>query len=153
MVKLPPVVVNLIVYLIKWMHSNTNSRNISKSVAVHNVVQLMSHTTTFDCSAAQQHLEYSPVVSLDVSFLILYCVNFLNSKFFPKCLFGSYRFLLIVNVQEGITSTIESFSHLAKGSASTIYDVLNEQSKMEELLGGGEGTWQYPYIFINSLKR
>ncbi|XP_023735332.1 3beta-hydroxysteroid-dehydrogenase/decarboxylase [Lactuca sativa] len=104
MVKLPPVVVNLIVYLIKWMHSNTNSRNISKSVSVHNVVQLMSHTTTFDCSAAQQHLEYSPVVSLD----------------------------------EGITSTIESFSHLAKGSASTIYDVLNEQSKMEELLGGGE---------------
>ncbi|CAI9277437.1 unnamed protein product [Lactuca saligna] len=81
MVKLPPVVVNLIVYLIKWMHSNTNSRNIT-----------------------QQHLEYSPVISLD----------------------------------EGITSTIESFSHLAKGSASTIYDVLNEQSKMEELLGGGE---------------
>lgn len=104
MVKLPPLVVSWIVYLIKWMHSKPNSRNMSNSVSVHNVVQLMSHTTTYDCSAAQQYIEYSPVVSLD----------------------------------EGIASTIDSFSHLSKGSASTIYDVLNEQSKMEELLGGGE---------------
>ncbi|KAI3700302.1 hypothetical protein L2E82_44928 [Cichorium intybus] len=101
-VKLPPMVVNFIVYLIKWMHSNPNSKNLSHSVSI--VVQLMSRTTTYDCSSAQQHLQYSPVVSVD----------------------------------EGVTSTIESFSHLAKGSASTIYDVLNEHSKMEELLGGGE---------------
>lgn len=101
-VKLPPVVVYLIVYVIKWMHSKSNSNKVNNSVS--NVVQLMSHTTIYDCSSAQQHLEYSPVVSLD----------------------------------EGVMSTIESFSHLAKGSATTIYDVLNEQSKMEELLGGGE---------------
>ncbi|KAI3828960.1 hypothetical protein L1987_03072 [Smallanthus sonchifolius] len=103
MVKFPAVVVRLIVYLIKWMHSKTNSRNNSNS-SVHNIVQLMSHTATFDCSAAQHHIEYSPVVSLD----------------------------------EGITSTIESFSHLAKDSSSVILDELYEQSKMEQLLGGGE---------------
>ena len=31
-------------------------------------------------------------------------------------------------------STIESFPHLAKGSVYTIYDVLNEQSKLEGFL-------------------
>ncbi|PWA81927.1 3-beta hydroxysteroid dehydrogenase/isomerase family protein [Artemisia annua] len=64
MVKLPAVVVSLIVYLIKWMHLKTNSRNICSSVSVHNIVQLMSQTTTYDSSAAQQHIEYSPVVSM-----------------------------------------------------------------------------------------
>ncbi|KAL4591179.1 hypothetical protein LXL04_004130 [Taraxacum kok-saghyz] len=54
----------------------------------------MSHTTTYDCYAAQQHLQYSPVVPLD----------------------------------EGMRSTIESFPHLAKGSAYTIYDINNIQS-------------------------
>nr|GEX06443.1 3-beta hydroxysteroid dehydrogenase/isomerase [Tanacetum cinerariifolium] len=63
-IKLPAVVVQLVVSLIKWMHSNTNSRDL-KHVSVHNVVQLMSHTRTYNCSAAEQHIEYSPVVSLD----------------------------------------------------------------------------------------
>lgn len=104
MVKLPAMVVRLIVYLIKWMHSKTYSRNISNSASVRHIVQLMSHTTTFDCSAAQQHIEYLPVVSLD----------------------------------QGVTSTIESFSHLAKDKSSISLDELYEQSKMEQLLGGGE---------------
>ncbi|KAL8238707.1 hypothetical protein R6Q59_015274 [Mikania micrantha] len=103
MVKLPAVVVRLIVNLIKWMHSKTNFRNNS-NYSVHNIVQLMSYTTTYDCSAAQHHIEYSPVVLMD----------------------------------EGITSTIESFSHLAKGSSSVNLDKLYEQSKMEQLLGDGE---------------
>ncbi|XP_076914455.1 3beta-hydroxysteroid-dehydrogenase/decarboxylase-like [Bidens hawaiensis] len=100
MVKLPDVVVKLIVSFIKLMHLKTNPRNISNS-SVRNIVQIMSHTTTYDCSAAQQHIEYSPVVSLD----------------------------------EGIQATIESFSHLAKDPSSLILD---EQSKIEQLLGGGE---------------
>ncbi|KVH87769.1 Reticulon, partial [Cynara cardunculus var. scolymus] len=104
MVKLPAMIVRLIVYLIKWMHSQTYSRNISNSASVHNIVQLMSHTTTYDCSAAQQHIEYLPVVSLD----------------------------------QGVRSTIESFSHLAKEKFSISLDELYEQSKMEQLLGGGE---------------
>ncbi|KAF5775091.1 putative 3-beta-hydroxysteroid-4-alpha-carboxylate 3-dehydrogenase (decarboxylating) [Helianthus annuus] len=102
MVKIPDVVVRLMVYLIKVMHLKTNSRHNSNS-SVHNIVRLMSHTTTYDCSAAQHHLEYSPVVSLD----------------------------------EGITSTIESFSHLAKDS-SVILDEFYEQSKIAQLLGGGD---------------
>ncbi|KAK9068067.1 hypothetical protein SSX86_012178 [Deinandra increscens subsp. villosa] len=103
MVKLPAVVIRLIVYVIKWMHSKTYSRNNSNP-SVYNIVQLMSHSTIYDCSAAQHHIEYSPVVSLD----------------------------------EGMTSTIESFSHLAKDSSSVILDELYEQSKMQQLLGGGE---------------
>nr|XP_043628607.1 3beta-hydroxysteroid-dehydrogenase/decarboxylase-like [Erigeron canadensis] len=103
-VKLPAVVVRLIVNLIKWMYSKTNARNISSSVSVHNIVQLMSHTTTFDCSAAQQQIDYSPAVSLE----------------------------------EGAVATIESFTHLAKDSSSTVLGELYEQSKMEQLLGGGE---------------
>ncbi|PWA64674.1 3-beta hydroxysteroid dehydrogenase/isomerase [Artemisia annua] len=63
-IKLPAVVIQLIVSLIKWMHSNMNSRDL-KHVSVHNIVQLMSNTRTYNCSAAEQHIEYSPVVSLD----------------------------------------------------------------------------------------
>ncbi|GKB83140.1 3-beta hydroxysteroid dehydrogenase/isomerase, partial [Tanacetum coccineum] len=104
MVKLPAVVVRLIVYLIKWMHSKTNSRNICSSVSVHSIVQLMSQTATYDCSAAEQHIEYSPVVSMN----------------------------------DGVTSTIEASSHLAKDSSSILLDQLYEQSKIQQLLGGGE---------------
>ncbi|XP_071730862.1 3beta-hydroxysteroid-dehydrogenase/decarboxylase-like [Rutidosis leptorrhynchoides] len=103
-VKLPAVVVRLIIYLIKWMHSQANSRNFSNCSSVHNIVQLMSRTMTYDCSVAQAHIEYSPVISMD----------------------------------EGVSSTIESFSHLAKDSSSVILDELYERSKMEQLLGGGE---------------
>lgn len=63
-IKLPAVVIQLIVSLIKWMHSNMNSRDL-KHVSVHTIVQLMSNTRTYNCSAAEQHIEYSPVVSLD----------------------------------------------------------------------------------------
>lgn len=63
-IKLPAVVVQTIVYVIKWMHSNMNSRD-PKHVSVHNVVQLMSRTRTYNCSAAERHIEYSPIVSLD----------------------------------------------------------------------------------------
>lgn len=42
-------------------------------------------------------------------------------------------------MQEGISSTIESFSHLAKDAPLAHYSDLNEQSKVEKLLGGGKG--------------
>ncbi|KVI08200.1 3beta-hydroxysteroid-dehydrogenase/decarboxylase-like isoform X1 [Cynara cardunculus var. scolymus] len=102
-IKLPAVVVRLIVFLIKWMHSNMNFRDL-KHVSVHNVIQLMSHTRTYNCSAAERHIEYSPIVSLD----------------------------------DGITLTVKSFTHLAKDLPSTRLGDLIEQSKMEELLGSGE---------------
>ncbi|CAI9265681.1 unnamed protein product [Lactuca saligna] len=102
-IKLPGVVVRMIVFLIKWMHSNMNSRNL-KNVSVYNTVQLMSHTTTYNCSAAERHIDYSPIVSLD----------------------------------DGIALTVKSFSHLAKDLPSTRLGDLIEQSKVEELLGGGQ---------------
>ncbi|XP_071707128.1 3beta-hydroxysteroid-dehydrogenase/decarboxylase-like [Rutidosis leptorrhynchoides] len=102
-IKLPGVVSQSIVFLIKWMHSNMNSRDL-KNASVQNIVQLMSHTRTYNCSAAERHIEYSPVVSLD----------------------------------DGITLTVKSFTHLAKDYPSTRPGDLIEQSKVEELLGSGE---------------
>ncbi|CAH1436165.1 unnamed protein product [Lactuca virosa] len=71
---------------------------------VYNTVQLMSHTTTYNCSAAERYIDYSPIVSLD----------------------------------DGIALTVKSFSHLAKDLPSTRLGDLIEQSKVEELLGGGQ---------------
>nr|XP_043635102.1 3beta-hydroxysteroid-dehydrogenase/decarboxylase-like [Erigeron canadensis] len=103
LVKLPAVVVSSIVYLIKWMHSNMNSVDI-KNVPVHNILQLMLHTRTYNCSAAERHIEYSPIVSLD----------------------------------DGITLTVKSFTHLAKELPCTVPEDLIEQSNIEKLLGSGE---------------
>ncbi|XP_034198922.1 3beta-hydroxysteroid-dehydrogenase/decarboxylase isoform X3 [Prunus dulcis] len=44
----------------------------------------------------------------------------------------------VVSLEEGVTLTIESFSHLAKYSSFTSYSDFNEQSKVEKLLGSGE---------------
>ncbi|KAH9727484.1 3beta-hydroxysteroid-dehydrogenase/decarboxylase isoform 3 [Citrus sinensis] len=63
-----------------------------------------SRTRTFDCIAAQKHIGYSPVVSLE----------------------------------EGVSSTIQSFSHLARDSSLAYSRDFNEQSKVEKLLGGGK---------------
>ncbi|KAJ0093047.1 hypothetical protein Patl1_26466 [Pistacia atlantica] len=41
-------------------------------------------------------------------------------------------------MQEGVSSTIESFSHLAKDSPLAHYSDLNEQSKVEKLPGSGK---------------
>ncbi|KAK3204383.1 hypothetical protein Dsin_018429 [Dipteronia sinensis] len=44
----------------------------------------------------------------------------------------------IVSLEEGVSSTIEAFSHLAGASSLTHYCKFNEQSKVEKLLGGGK---------------
>ncbi|KAI3804676.1 hypothetical protein L1987_26400 [Smallanthus sonchifolius] len=44
-----------------------NSRDL-KHVSVHNTVQILSHTTTYNCFAAERHIQYPPIVSLGVSF-------------------------------------------------------------------------------------
>ncbi|KAI3797974.1 hypothetical protein L1987_33239 [Smallanthus sonchifolius] len=102
-IKLPAVVVRCIVFLIKWMDLNINSRDL-KHVSVHNTIQLMSRTRTYNCSAAERHIQYLPIVSLD----------------------------------DGITLTVKSFTHLAKDLPYTRLGDLVEQSKIEELLGSGE---------------
>ncbi|KAK9062649.1 hypothetical protein SSX86_019837 [Deinandra increscens subsp. villosa] len=103
MIRLPAVVVQCIVFLIKWMHLNIHSRDL-KHLAVRNTIHLMSHTRTYNCSAAERHIHYSPIVSLD----------------------------------DGITLTVKSFTHLAKDLPSTRLEDLTEQSKVEEFLGSGE---------------
>lgn len=57
---------------------------------------------------------------------------------------GNFKILslllcLLIAVQEGVTLTIESLSHLTKDSCLEKYIDCNEQSKAEKLLGSGEG--------------
>ncbi|KAA8531429.1 hypothetical protein F0562_006218 [Nyssa sinensis] len=65
MIKLPACVVWYIVSLAKWMCAKMDSRIFNSSGYVHNIVQLASCTRTFNCSAAQKDIGYSPVVSLE----------------------------------------------------------------------------------------
>lgn len=49
-------------------------------------------------------------------------------------------------MQDGIALTVKSFSHLAKDLPSTRLGDLIEQSKVEELLGGGQGKQSNNYL-------
>ncbi|XP_022761619.1 3beta-hydroxysteroid-dehydrogenase/decarboxylase isoform X2 [Durio zibethinus] len=100
-IKVPTWMVSYILSLRQCINDKLRFRKYS--VSPHYILQLASHTRTFDCSAAQKHLGYSPVVSLE----------------------------------DGVKSTIESFSHLAKDSSFMTYSNFNEQSKAEKLLGSG----------------
>ncbi|XVF65627.1 hypothetical protein PTKIN_Ptkin09bG0264200 [Pterospermum kingtungense] len=102
-IKVPAWMVSYIFSLRQCIHDKLHIRVDKFSMSPHYIVQLASRTRTFDCSAAQKHLGYSPIVSLD----------------------------------DGIKSTIESFSHLAKDSSFMSYSNFNEQSKAEKLLGSG----------------
>ncbi|KAK9200896.1 hypothetical protein WN944_016095 [Citrus x changshan-huyou] len=44
----------------------------------------------------------------------------------------------VVSLEEGVSSTIQSFSHLARDSSLAYSRDFNEQSKVEKLLGGGK---------------
>lgn len=68
MIKLPARIFWYIVLLVKWMDSKMGSTKLDNSVPIYNIVQLASCSRTFNCSAAQKHIGYSPVVSLEVSF-------------------------------------------------------------------------------------
>ncbi|KAH9727482.1 3beta-hydroxysteroid-dehydrogenase/decarboxylase isoform 3 [Citrus sinensis] len=103
-IKLPTGVVWYIILLVKWIHEKLGLRTYNHSLSACYIVQLASRTRTFDCIAAQKHIGYSPVVSLE----------------------------------EGVSSTIQSFSHLARDSSLAYSRDFNEQSKVEKLLGGGK---------------
>ncbi|XVF29408.1 hypothetical protein REPUB_Repub15cG0118600 [Reevesia pubescens] len=100
-IKVPSWMVSYILSLHQCIHDKLRFGMHKYSLPPHYIVQLASHSRTFDCSAAQKHLGYSPVVSL----------------------------------QDGVQSTIESFSHLAKDSSFMRYCDFNGQSKAEKLLG------------------
>ncbi|XP_052207063.1 3beta-hydroxysteroid-dehydrogenase/decarboxylase [Diospyros lotus] len=66
MIKIPSRLVWYVVLFIKWMDARMDSRRLFKKYPlVHKFVQLALRTRTFNCSAAQAHLGYSPVVSLE----------------------------------------------------------------------------------------
>lgn len=66
-IKIPAGMVLCILSFVKAMHEKLGSRH-KVSLSAHYVVQLASRTRTFNCTAAQKLVGYSPVVSLDVRF-------------------------------------------------------------------------------------
>lgn len=46
------------------------------------------------------------------------------------------------NIQQGVTLTTQSFSHLARDSFVMAHRDIDEQSRMDKLLGGGTG-WKF----------
>jgi sterol-4alpha-carboxylate 3-dehydrogenase (decarboxylating) len=55
---------------------------------------------------------------------------------------------VLVNKQDGIRLTIESFSHLAKDSSFGRFLNFEDQSKAEKLLGSGEGWDFFCYVKV-----
>ncbi|TYH81882.1 hypothetical protein E1A91_D02G015800v1 [Gossypium mustelinum] len=102
-IKVPTWMVSYVVILSQYIHDKLGYRMYKYSVSPHYIVQLASRNRTFDCSAAQKHLGYSLVVSLE----------------------------------DGIKSTVASFSHLSKYSSFMRFGNFDEQSKAEKLLGSG----------------
>ncbi|KAJ1410490.1 Reticulon [Sesbania bispinosa] len=102
-IKLPANLVQYILSVLKWLHEKLGPRHFSYPLLVH-FFQLASHTRTFNYTAAQKDIGYSPIVSLE----------------------------------EGVTLTIESFSHLARDSSFSGCCGSSEQSKADKLLGGGK---------------
>ncbi|GMI90079.1 reticulon 20 [Hibiscus trionum] len=100
-IKVPTWMVAYILSLLQHIHEKSHFK-INK-YSPHYIIQLASRTRTFDCSAAQKHLGYSPVIYLE----------------------------------DGVKSTIASFSHLAKGSLFMRHKNFKEQSKAMKLLGSG----------------
>ncbi|KAG8369477.1 hypothetical protein BUALT_Bualt14G0017800 [Buddleja alternifolia] len=64
-ISLPAWVVHCVLFLIKLLHVKSDSRKVDPCVSVYNVAALASRTRTFSCSAAQEHIKYSPVVSME----------------------------------------------------------------------------------------
>ncbi|WRX19977.1 3-beta hydroxysteroid dehydrogenase/isomerase - like 1 [Theobroma cacao] len=111
-IKIPTWMVSYSLSLQQCIYDKLHFRMYNYSVSPHYFVQLASRTRTFDCSAAQKHLGYSPVVSLE----------------------------------DGVKSTIESFSCLSKDSSFMRYSNYNEKSKAEKLLGSGIGIPLYDFL-------
>ncbi|TYJ37045.1 hypothetical protein E1A91_A05G349000v1 [Gossypium mustelinum] len=62
-IKIPTWIVAYVLSLLQRIHEESHFR-IDK-YSPHSIVQLASRTTTFDCSEAQKHLGYSPIIYLE----------------------------------------------------------------------------------------
>ncbi|CAL5425445.1 unnamed protein product [Camellia sinensis] len=74
MIKLPATLVWYTVLLVKWMHAKMASTKLNSSAPLHGV-RLALRTSTLNCSAAQKHIGYSPVVSLEQLMAFLSSLN------------------------------------------------------------------------------
>ncbi|MBA0784571.1 hypothetical protein Gotri_025719 [Gossypium trilobum] len=81
-IKVPTWTVSCIVSL----HQCRNDKLYNYSVSPHYMLQLASRTRTFDCSAAQNHLGYSPVVSMKdgIKLTIQSFSHLANASFYTK---------------------------------------------------------------------
>lgn len=79
--KLPARMVLYVVSLVEWMRDKLDYRK-SHPMSAQYLVCIASRTRTFNCSAAQKFIGYSPVVSLEVSFRGFLC--------FPSCCFTAF---------------------------------------------------------------
>ncbi|WJX51629.1 3beta-hydroxysteroid-4alpha-carboxylate 3-dehydrogenase3beta-hydroxysteroid-4alpha-carboxylate 3-dehydrogenase(decarboxylating) [Trifolium repens] len=102
-IKLPANLVQYILSVLKWFYEKLGPRYFNYPLLVQ-FFQLALHTRTFNCSAAQKDIGYSPIVSLE----------------------------------EGVTLTIEAFSHLAKDSSFSRCCGSDDRSKADKLLGSGK---------------
>lgn len=64
-ISLPSWVVRCVLFLAKLLHAKSNSRELDSTVSVYNVAALALCTRTFSCSAANNYLQYSPIVSME----------------------------------------------------------------------------------------
>ncbi|KAF7824364.1 3beta-hydroxysteroid-dehydrogenase/decarboxylase isoform X1 [Senna tora] len=134
-IKLPVKMVEYILLLVKRTQESLGTTYLSYPLLVH-FFRLASHNRTFNCTAAKKDIGYSPVVSLQWSppaKLARICLPLSTQlPFLPS------RYTLRPGCEEGITLTIEAFSHLARGSSLLKDYDSTEQSKAEKLLGGGK---------------
>ncbi|KAA3480167.1 3beta-hydroxysteroid-dehydrogenase/decarboxylase-like isoform X1 [Gossypium australe] len=86
-IKVPTWMVSCIVSL----HQCRNDKLYNYSVSPHYMIQLASRTRTFDCSAAQNHLGYSPVVSMKdgIKLTIQSFSHLANDSFYTK--YGNFN--------------------------------------------------------------
>ncbi|MBA0681303.1 hypothetical protein Goari_023118 [Gossypium aridum] len=130
--------VSYVVILSEYIHDKLGYRMYKYSVSPHYIVQLASRNRTFDCSAAQKHLGYSLIVSLEDEWNLVelgILIALLNLK--AGGIFEAKEWLLGLEFLDGIKSTVASFSHLSKDSSFMRFGNFDEQSKAEKLLGSG----------------
>ncbi|KAL0349322.1 UNVERIFIED_CONTAM: 3beta-hydroxysteroid-dehydrogenase/decarboxylase isoform 3 [Sesamum angustifolium] len=63
---LPAWATHFVVLIIKLLHMKSDTRKLDPFVSVYNVATLAMRTRTFSCSAAQKHIRYIPIVSMEV---------------------------------------------------------------------------------------
>lgn len=87
MMQLPGVMFKYIFLYVKWVHTQLNSIKLRHLKGIHNVVRLAASTKTFNCSAAQKHIGYSPIVSMEdgVALTVQSFSNFVAASSYRIC--------------------------------------------------------------------